>query len=129
MPLTMNLPRNFLRLKISVSDKSKVPEMTHFGLWLAGKEHPSFPYGLYKAETLATLFTSVAVIIAGYEIARKALLGPETIPDVAVTFPKEGTASALLKEAGVEVILVEESDVGKKEVCRHEKSKIGGFNR
>ncbi len=30
--------------------------------------------------------------------------------------------------AGVEVILVEESDVGKKEVCRHEKSKIGGFN-
>ena len=38
---------------------------TFFGLWLAGKEHPSFPYGLYKAETLATLFTSVAVIIAG----------------------------------------------------------------
>lgn len=60
---------------------------TFFGLWLAGKEHPSFPYGLYKAETLATLFTSVAVIIAGYEIARKALLGPETIPDVAVTLP------------------------------------------
>lgn len=60
---------------------------TLFGLWLADKEHPSFPYGLYKAETLATLFTSVAVIIAGYEIARKALLGPKTIPDVTVTLP------------------------------------------
>lgn len=58
-----------------------------FGLWLAGKEHPSFPYGLYKAETLATLLTSVVVILAGYEIGRQALLGPETVPDVAVTLP------------------------------------------
>ena len=58
-----------------------------FGLWLAGKEHPSFPYGLYKAETLATLLTSVVVIVAGYEIGRQALLGPKTIPDVAVTLP------------------------------------------
>ncbi|CAB5114014.1 Cobalt-zinc-cadmium resistance protein [Olavius algarvensis associated proteobacterium Delta 3] len=58
-----------------------------FGLWLAGKKHPSFPYGLYKAETLATLLTSVVVILAGYEIGRQALLGPETIPDVAATLP------------------------------------------
>jgi len=58
-----------------------------FGLWLAGKEHPSFPYGLYKAETLATLLTSIVVIVAGYEIGRQALLGPDTIPDVAVTLP------------------------------------------
>jgi len=60
---------------------------TCFGLWLAGKEHPSFPYGLYKAETLATLFTSVVVIQAGYEIARSAFLEPETIPNVALVLP------------------------------------------
>jgi len=48
---------------------------TFFGLWLAGKQHPSFPYGLYKAETLDSLVTSIAVILAGYEIARRAVLG------------------------------------------------------
>ena len=58
-----------------------------FGLWLAGKKHPSFPYGLYKAETLATLVTSVVVMIAGYEIARQAFLGPIRIPDIALTLP------------------------------------------
>jgi cation diffusion facilitator family transporter len=62
------------------------------GLWLAGKQHPSFPYGLYKAETVATLVTSVAVILAGYEIARRALLGPDTLPDVRVALPVAVTA-------------------------------------
>lgn len=57
------------------------------GLWLAGKKHPSFPYGLYKAETLATLITSIAVIFAGYEVGRRALLGPNILPDVAITLP------------------------------------------
>ncbi|MBW2591173.1 MAG: cation diffusion facilitator family transporter [Deltaproteobacteria bacterium] len=57
------------------------------GLWLAGKKHPSFPYGLYKAETLATLITSIAVIFAGYEVGRRAFLGPNTLPDVAITLP------------------------------------------
>lgn len=58
-----------------------------FGLWLAGKKHPSFPYGMYKAETLATLVTSVVVMIAGYEIARQAFLGPVRMPDIALTLP------------------------------------------
>ena len=58
-----------------------------FGLWLAGKAHPSFHYGFYKAETLATLITSVAIILAGYEIARRALLGPDNIPNIALTLP------------------------------------------
>ncbi len=57
------------------------------GLWLAGKKHPSFPYGLYKAETIATLIISVAVILAGYEIGRQAVLGPPNIPDVRITLP------------------------------------------
>jgi cation diffusion facilitator family transporter len=57
------------------------------GLWVAGHEHPSFPYGLYKAETVATLVTSVAIIIAAYEIGRQALFGVERLPDVAVALP------------------------------------------
>ncbi|MFH1216724.1 MAG: cation diffusion facilitator family transporter [Pseudomonadota bacterium] len=57
------------------------------GLWLAGREHPSFPYGLYKAETVATLVSAIAVIVAGYEIGRQALFGPERMPDVAIALP------------------------------------------
>jgi cation diffusion facilitator family transporter len=59
----------------------------YIGLWLAGRQHPSFPYGLYKAETIATLVTSVAIILAGYEIGRRALLGPVTVPDVSIALP------------------------------------------
>lgn len=57
------------------------------GLWVAGRKHPSFPYGLYKAETIATLVTSIAVIVAAYEIGRQALFGPERLPDVALALP------------------------------------------
>jgi cation diffusion facilitator family transporter len=57
------------------------------GLWVAGREHPSFPYGLYKAETVATLVTSVAVIVAAYEIGRQALFGAERLPNVAIALP------------------------------------------
>lgn len=57
------------------------------GLWIAGKEHPSFPYGLYKAETIATLVISVAIILAGYEVGRSAVLGGHSEPDVAIAFP------------------------------------------
>jgi len=48
---------------------------------------PLFPYGLYKAETIATLVTSGAIILAGYEIARRALLEPATLPDVSIALP------------------------------------------
>jgi len=57
------------------------------GLWVAGREHPSFPYGLYKAETVATLVTSIAVLIAAYEIGRQAFFGAERLPDVAIALP------------------------------------------
>ena len=59
----------------------------YVGLWLAGRKHPSFPYGFYKAETLATLITSIAIIIAGYEIGRRALLGPKVLPQVSLALP------------------------------------------
>ena len=57
------------------------------GLWVAGREHPSFPYGLYKAETVATLVTSIAVILAAYEIGRQALFGAERLPNVSIALP------------------------------------------
>jgi cation diffusion facilitator family transporter len=59
----------------------------YVGLYVAGREHPSFPYGLYKAETVATLVTSIAVIVAAYEIGRQAFFGTERLPDVAVALP------------------------------------------
>ncbi len=57
------------------------------GIWVAGKKHPSFPYGLYKAETLATLISSIAILLAGYEISRRAILGPVIQPDVHIALP------------------------------------------
>lgn len=63
---------------------------TYVGLYVAGREHPSFPYGLYKAETVATLVTSIAVVIAAYEIARQAIFGTKQLPDVAVALPVAG---------------------------------------
>ncbi|MCF8056867.1 MAG: cation diffusion facilitator family transporter [Desulfocapsa sp.] len=59
----------------------------YVGVWVAGREHPSFPYGLYRAETVAALVTSIAVILAGYEVGRKALFGAPSIPDVAIALP------------------------------------------
>ena len=59
----------------------------YIGLYVAGREHPSFPYGLYKAETVATLVTSTAVIVAAYEIGRQAFLGAERLPDVTIALP------------------------------------------
>lgn len=60
---------------------------TYVGLWVAGRKHPSFPYGLYKAETIATLVTSVAVLVAACEIGRQALFGPERLPNVGIALP------------------------------------------
>ncbi len=57
------------------------------GILVAGRKHPSFPYGLYKAENVAALATSLAVILAGYEIARQALFGMPSIPDVRIALP------------------------------------------
>ncbi len=59
----------------------------YVGLYVASREHPSFPYGLYKAETVATLVTSIAVIVAAYEISRQALFGAERLPDVGIALP------------------------------------------
>ena len=57
------------------------------GLWVAGRKHPSFPYGLYKAETVATLVTSIVILLAGYEIGRQAVFGSLSEPDVGLALP------------------------------------------
>lgn len=57
------------------------------GLWIAGKKHPSFPFGLYKAENIATLVISIAVIVVAYEIGRDVLLGGSSIPDASLALP------------------------------------------
>lgn len=57
------------------------------GIWVAGRNHPSFPYGLYKAETIASLVAAGGVLLAAYEIGRQALLGPVRVPDVAMALP------------------------------------------
>ena len=57
------------------------------GLWLAGRRHPSFPYGLYKAENIAALVTSVAILLAGYEIARSAIFSQGGLPSTRIALP------------------------------------------
>jgi cation diffusion facilitator family transporter len=40
------------------------------GLWLAGRnKSDTFPFGLYKAETLVSLVIGIIVLFGGYEIA------------------------------------------------------------
>jgi cation diffusion facilitator family transporter len=42
-----------------------------FGLWLAArKKSETFPYGLYRAETVASLFIGLLILLAGVEMAR-----------------------------------------------------------
>ncbi|MDD3295488.1 MAG: cation diffusion facilitator family transporter [Geobacteraceae bacterium] len=52
-----------------------------FGLWLAArKKSEKFPYGLYRAETVASLFMGLLILWAGVEMARDGylkLLKPE----------------------------------------------------
>ncbi len=57
------------------------------GLWVAGKKHPSFPYGLYRAETVATLVISVAILLAAYEIGKTAIFCSEHPVDVEKALP------------------------------------------
>lgn len=62
------------------------------GIWVAEREHPAFPYGLYKAETVAALITSIAVILAGYEIGRQAIIGVSKLPDITIALPVAATS-------------------------------------
>lgn len=52
----------------------------YVGLWVADKKHPSFPYGLYRAESIASLFIAISIIFTAYELGRHALLAPARLP-------------------------------------------------
>lgn len=43
------------------------------GLKISKRKSKRFPYGLYKVENLASLIISIAILFAGYEIAKSAL--------------------------------------------------------
>jgi cation diffusion facilitator family transporter len=45
------------------------------GLKISKRKSKRFPYGLYKVENLVSLIIAVAILFAGYEIAKSALLG------------------------------------------------------
>ena len=45
------------------------------GLRIAGRTSADFPYGLYKAENLASLASAAAIFAVCYELARRAILG------------------------------------------------------
>jgi len=45
------------------------------GLKISKRKSKRFPYGLYKVENLVSLIIALAILFAGYEIARKALFG------------------------------------------------------
>lgn len=51
-----------------------------FAVWVGVRitriSSSEFPYGLYKAENLVSLFSAVAIFFAGYEFARKSLEAP-----------------------------------------------------
>jgi cation diffusion facilitator family transporter len=59
----------------------------YVGLWVASRKHPSFPYGLYKAETVATLVISIVIIVAAYEIGRQAMFSSDNLPDLVLALP------------------------------------------
>ncbi len=74
---------------------------TYIGLYVAGREHPSFPYGLYKAETIATLVTSIAILLAAYEIGRQALFASQQLPEVFPALPVAAVSLVLSLLFGV----------------------------
>ena len=46
------------------------------GLLIARRKTRSFPYGLYKVENLVSVVVALLIFLAGYEIAREAVVAP-----------------------------------------------------
>ncbi len=59
----------------------------YIGRRVADRQHPSFPYGFYKAETLATFLTSMAILLAACKIGKDAIFDSNRIPDVSLALP------------------------------------------
>lgn len=66
--------------------------MIWIGLGLSSRRTRLFPYGLYKVENLMSVLVALLILLAGAQIARKALHTPEHLPHV--TWPILGGAMA-----------------------------------
>ena len=90
--------------------------MTHaasgFGLWIASRGKTSrFPYGLYRAETIASLVVGVFIFMAGIDLFKEGLhklfhLNPPT------PFPIYPIAASLISSVAGFIIATMESRVG-----------------
>ncbi|MHB1416706.1 MAG: cation diffusion facilitator family transporter [Chloroflexota bacterium] len=66
------------------------------GVWLAGRRSRSFPYGLYKVENVVSVILALLIFLAGYEVAREALLAPtREIANVPLTLAGVGLTVAI----------------------------------
>jgi cation diffusion facilitator family transporter len=84
-----------------------------FGLWLAARRKTEkFPYGLYKAETIATLFIGMLIVWAGVEMARDGFskfFHPSTAPE----FPVLPVVISAISVITSLILAKKESEVGK----------------
>ena len=84
-----------------------------FGLWLASRgKTTKFPYGLYRAETLACLTVGGFIVVAGVEIFREGyhkLFHLETV----ASFPVLPVAASIISAVTAFVVAKMESKVGR----------------
>ncbi len=59
----------------------------YVSLWVADKQHPSFPYGLYKAESIASLSIAILLLMTAYETGRRSLLVSAPAPNISTALP------------------------------------------
>jgi len=84
-----------------------------FGLWLAaGRKSEKFPYGLYRAETVASLFIGLLILWAGVEMAWD---GYSKLHDreVGANFPVLPLCAALLSIVASFFLAKKQKEVGK----------------
>jgi cation diffusion facilitator family transporter len=83
------------------------------GLWLAARRKTEkFPYGLYKAETIATLFIGILILWAGVEMARDGFskfFHPSTAPE----FPILPVVISAISVITSLILARKEAEVGK----------------
>ena len=84
-----------------------------FGLWIASRSKTTkFPYGLYRAETLACLIVGGFIVVAGVEILREGYHRLFYLEPVK-SFPILPVAASIISSVAAFVIARMESKVGK----------------
>lgn len=83
-----------------------------FGLWIAGRSRTKkFPYGLYKAETLACLIVGGLIVMAGIELFKEGYQRLRYVPPVTV-FPFFPLAGGMVSAVVAFVVARMEFKVG-----------------